>query len=144
MVEEFLQHEWSISFPVNRKGQNILHVAAKNGRSNLVKYLLRHLKMDEFTLNQKDDNGNTPLHLASRNLFPKVLLFISEDNMVNVNLLNNNSLTVRDVILVSESQVTFRKAKVRYKRHLWPMQHIYYAHVIFNERIQHNYNTFSS
>ncbi|KAL2326970.1 hypothetical protein Fmac_020397 [Flemingia macrophylla] len=114
MVKEFLEHEWSINSTVNQRGQNILHVAAKNGRSDLVKYLLKHPKMDKFTLNQKDNDGNTPLHLASKNLFPKVMLLISTDKRVSVNLLNNNSLTAGDTILVSESQDEFRKSIARH------------------------------
>ncbi|KAL2326971.1 hypothetical protein Fmac_020398 [Flemingia macrophylla] len=113
MVKEFLEHEWSINSPVNQKGQNILHVAAKNGKSDLVKYLLKHPKMDKFTLNQKDNDGNTPLHLASKNLFPYVMLLISTDTRVNVNLLNNNSLTAGDAILVSKSQCEYRKSIAR-------------------------------
>ena len=40
----------------------------------------------------------TPLHLASINLFPKFLYFITQDKKTNVKLLNNKGLTARDII----------------------------------------------
>ncbi|KAK7404980.1 hypothetical protein VNO78_06082 [Psophocarpus tetragonolobus] len=111
VIEEFLQYEWSInSHVLNQKGQNILHVAANNGKSNVVQYLLRNPKIDQFTINQKDNDGNTPLHLASINLFPKVMYFITQDNRTKVNLSNNTGLTARDIVcLASKNQMTVRK-----------------------------------
>ncbi|XP_027348199.1 protein ACCELERATED CELL DEATH 6 [Abrus precatorius] len=74
VVKEFLQHEWpNPNVLLNQKGQNILHVAATIGNHDVVRYLLKDRKIDQFTINQKDINGNTPLHLASINLFPKFL-----------------------------------------------------------------------
>ncbi|RDY03711.1 Protein ACCELERATED CELL DEATH 6, partial [Mucuna pruriens] len=111
VVKIFLQHdEWHTNpydVLLNQKGQNILHVAAKNGRTNVVQYLLKNPKIDQFTINQKDNDGNTPLHLASMNLFPKVLYFITRDKRTDVNLSNNNGLTARDI--VGKNQMTIRK-----------------------------------
>ncbi|KAG4967707.1 hypothetical protein JHK87_033358 [Glycine soja] len=111
VVKEFLQNEWPINPRVlNKKGQNILHVAAKNGRSNVVQYLLKNPKIDQFTINQKDNDGNTPLHLASINLFPKVMYFITRENRTNVNLSNSSGLTARDIVCLElKNQMTIRK-----------------------------------
>ncbi|KAG4390422.1 hypothetical protein GLYMA_06G294400v4 [Glycine max] len=114
LVKYFLQQKFVTNLYVllllNQKGQNILHVAAKNGRNNVVQYMLKSLKIDESIINQKDNDGNTPLHLASINLFPKVLYSISQDKRTNVKLLNNDDLTAQDIVgLALKNQMTIRK-----------------------------------
>ncbi|KAG6738920.1 hypothetical protein POTOM_058543 [Populus tomentosa] len=51
---------------LNSKRQNILHVAAESGRHLLVKYILRNNNLKEL-MKEQDLDGNTPLHLASKN-----------------------------------------------------------------------------
>ncbi|QCD87773.1 ankyrin [Vigna unguiculata] len=112
VVEEFLRHELPINPYVllNKKGQNILHTAAKNGRTKVVQHLLRNQKIDQCAINHRDNDGNTPLHLASINLFPKVLYFIAQDKRINVNITNNHDLTARDIVeLEFNTQKTVRK-----------------------------------
>ncbi|XP_054781931.1 protein ACCELERATED CELL DEATH 6-like [Prosopis cineraria] len=54
---------------LNNNGQNMLHIAARNGEKNVVKYLLKTPKIiHDETMNERDVNGDTPLHLASRKL----------------------------------------------------------------------------
>ncbi|QCD87772.1 receptor-interacting serine/threonine-protein kinase 4 [Vigna unguiculata] len=116
VVKKFLQHKCVTNLYVllNQKGQNILHVAAKNGKSKVVEYLLENSKIDESIINQKDNNGNTPLHLASLNLFPKVLYLFTQDKRTDVKLLNNNDLTAQDIIGVAlKSKTTIRKFLAR-------------------------------
>ncbi|KAF7822996.1 protein ACCELERATED CELL DEATH 6 [Senna tora] len=65
VVEEFIKKGWpNAKNMMTLKGQNILHIAAKNGSSNVIDYILKNTKMsDHLMINQKDKNGNTPLHL---------------------------------------------------------------------------------
>ncbi|XP_047180290.1 protein ACCELERATED CELL DEATH 6-like [Vigna umbellata] len=112
VVEEFLRHELPINPYVllNQKGQNILHIAAKYGRTKVVQHLLRNQKIDQCAINHRDNDGNSPLHLASINLFPKVLYFIAQDKRINVNITNNHDLTARDIVqLEFKTQETVRK-----------------------------------
>ncbi|WVZ01983.1 hypothetical protein V8G54_022789 [Vigna mungo] len=112
VVEEFLRHELPFNPYVllNQKGQNILHIAAKNGRTKVVQHLLLNQKIDQCAINHRDNDGNTPLHLASINLFPKVLHCIAHDKRINVNITNNNDLTARDIVeLEFNTQKTVRK-----------------------------------
>ncbi|KAK7342267.1 hypothetical protein VNO80_25213 [Phaseolus coccineus] len=116
VVKEFLQHKCVTNLYVllNHKGQNILHVAAKNGKSKVVEYLLGNSKIDQSTINQKDNNGNTPLHLASISLFPKVLYLFTQDERTDVKLSNNNDLTAQDIIgLAMKNKITIRKFLAR-------------------------------
>ncbi|KRH55980.2 hypothetical protein GLYMA_06G294100v4 [Glycine max] len=101
MVKEFFEpgSGWPINPYVllNQKGQNILHIAAKNGRDNVVEYLLGNCNTGHLHINQKDYDGNTPLHLASKNLFQQVISLITEDKRTDLNLTNEDGLTAGDI-----------------------------------------------
>ena len=71
IVNELLEQQWTNPAEfLNNKGQNILHSAAKSGKSVVVKNLLRNPKLEMLVINAKDNLGNTALHLASMNLRP--------------------------------------------------------------------------
>lgn len=77
--------------------QNILHVAAKHGRASIVKYILGDPKFEKL-INAKDKNGDTPLHVATVNYEPEVLLFLTRDKRVNLELTNHEKLTAFDIV----------------------------------------------
>ncbi|KAK2995241.1 hypothetical protein RJ640_023765 [Escallonia rubra] len=56
---------------VTSRGQNILHIAVKDEQEEVIKFVLQHPLLSSL-INQKDNDGNTPLHLlaASTNIFP--------------------------------------------------------------------------
>ncbi|KAJ9178468.1 hypothetical protein P3X46_010347 [Hevea brasiliensis] len=80
----------------NREGQNILHVAAKSGKDNVVRFISETPTLEKL-LNEKDRNGNTPLHLAAMNSHPAVVLTLTWQKKINIKLLNNESKPVYDV-----------------------------------------------
>ncbi|XP_054804564.1 protein ACCELERATED CELL DEATH 6-like isoform X2 [Prosopis cineraria] len=100
VVKEFLAQEWADDsrLLLNRKGQNLLHLAAKNGQHNVVKFLLRNYK--KIDINEQDQNGNAPLHLASKKSFPNILFSFTRDKRIEVNLLNYKGLTALDMLLL--------------------------------------------
>ena len=100
VVKEFLRQEYTHEsiLLLNRKGQNILHVAAEKGKHDVVKYLLKDYR--RIDINEKDQEGNTPLHLASKNSFPNILFSLTRDKRIDVNLINYKCLTSLDTIML--------------------------------------------
>ncbi|KAI9071049.1 hypothetical protein K1719_046987 [Acacia pycnantha] len=99
VVKELLEIEWpNAGLFLNHKGQNIVHIAAMKGEDKMTRYLLRHPKIHRDTVNERDVNGDTPLHLAARELRLWTLYYLSRHKMINVNIVNNEGITARDVL----------------------------------------------
>ncbi|KAJ6878154.1 protein ACCELERATED CELL DEATH 6-like [Populus alba x Populus x berolinensis] len=98
VVKEFLT---ITPFPkefLNKKGQNILHVAAENGNGNVVRYILRQEKtLVEPLLNEMDEDGNTPLHLATNHGHSVAAFVLVRDKRVDSSIVNNENLTPYDI-----------------------------------------------
>ncbi|XP_073260137.1 protein ACCELERATED CELL DEATH 6-like [Populus alba] len=98
VVKEFLK---ITPFPkefLNKKGQNILHVAAENGNGNVVRYILRQEKtLVEPLLNEMDEDGNTPLHLATNHGHSVAAFVLVRDKRVDTSIVNNENLTPYDI-----------------------------------------------
>ncbi|KAI9170038.1 hypothetical protein LWI28_021529 [Acer negundo] len=72
--------------------QNILHVAAKNGKEEVVRFLLKQDGLDKL-INEMDENGNTPLHLAALHHHSIVVASLLLDKRSNPHLVNHHGLT---------------------------------------------------
>ncbi|CAL9013159.1 unnamed protein product, partial [Prunus brigantina] len=96
IVKELLRHCPDSKELRNSSGENILHVAARCGKDNLINHFL---KMGEFQMliNQKDKEGNTPLHLATKRLHPNVVKILTWHRRTNLNLVNEGGMTALDV-----------------------------------------------
>ncbi|KAK2975548.1 hypothetical protein RJ640_011547 [Escallonia rubra] len=81
---------------VTSRGQNILHIAVTNERVNVIKFVLESHPLLSSLINQKDNDGNTPLHLlaASSNYFQWGLV---TDPRVETMAFNNENLTPLDI-----------------------------------------------
>ncbi|KAI9071007.1 hypothetical protein K1719_047024 [Acacia pycnantha] len=99
VVKELLEIEWpKAGLFLNHKGQNIVRIAAMNGGDKITRNLLKHPKIDHDTVNERDVNGDTPLHLAARELRLWTLHYLSRHKMVNVNIVNKAVFTAREVV----------------------------------------------
>ena len=82
------------------EGRNILHVAAMNGKAKMVAYMLnRHDLKVEMLINNKDRNGNTPLHLAAKGKHPMVVSMLTWDKRVDLKALNKEGKKALDIAL---------------------------------------------
>lgn len=108
VVQEFLKQEWADPrILLNGKGRNILHIAANNGRESVVKYLLRKGELKQhYLVNEKDNNGNTPLHLAAENIYPKILFWLTQEASTDLNITNNDGYTAKDIVLLKGNAQT--------------------------------------
>ncbi|KAF8010563.1 hypothetical protein BT93_J1258 [Corymbia citriodora subsp. variegata] len=98
IIKELLRH-WSDPEELQslKEGQNILHIAAKCGMVSIVKYILSDPKLGKL-INAKDKEGNTPLHVATLKWQTKVLHSLTQDNRVDLKLVNNDNLTALDIV----------------------------------------------
>ncbi|KAF8008208.1 hypothetical protein BT93_K2011 [Corymbia citriodora subsp. variegata] len=87
---------------VNGQGQTILHVAAKYGREKAVRYILGHPSLGEM-INERDRDGNTPLHLAAMFLQLGTLIYLLLDKRINSSLLKHEHLAAVDIALNHQS-----------------------------------------
>ncbi|XP_021729826.1 protein ACCELERATED CELL DEATH 6-like [Chenopodium quinoa] len=81
---------------LNSNRQNVLHVAVETGNTNVVRFLLKLQEFKEL-LNNSDDNGNTPLHLAVKGAHYKVVCQLTQEKHVIGNSTNKELLTPRDL-----------------------------------------------
>lgn len=80
---------------VDHKGRNVLHLAAMKGNLAMLMLLLKWQEL-KVLINEPDDGGNTPLHLAVKMDYydiVKVLLKMGAD----ANVANKNGLTALNI-----------------------------------------------
>ncbi|KAG5233406.1 ankyrin [Salix suchowensis] len=94
VVKEFLRSTPFAKEFLNKKGQNILHVAAERGKGNVVTYILGQEKtLVEPLVNEMDEDGNTPLHLAVGYGKAVAAFVLVRDKRVDSSIVNNENLT---------------------------------------------------
>ncbi|KAJ6347801.1 hypothetical protein OIU76_004317 [Salix suchowensis] len=100
---------------LNKKGQNILHVAAKYGNCNVISYILKQdPKLVEPLVNATDKFGNTPLHLAACFGRPMASFLLVRDNRVERFIVNNENWTPYD-LAEQQSKIVEEEYDKRYE-----------------------------
>ncbi|KAK2985782.1 hypothetical protein RJ640_012600 [Escallonia rubra] len=79
---------------VNDRGQNILHISVQNEQKEAIKYIIGHPWLDNL-INQKDCDGNTPLHLLATTscYVPDLITYRSANKLAY----NHGNLTTLDI-----------------------------------------------
>lgn len=80
---------------LDHKRRNILHLAAKNGKYKVVNYIIKTIKLEKL-INERDEEGNTPLHLATMHWHPKIVTALVWCKEVVLTLVNNDGMTALD------------------------------------------------
>ena len=111
IVQKLLQYYPDGGELLTEEGENILHIAAKSGKNNVVNHILRTPELTKL-LNEKDDHGNTALHLATMHWHPKVVSSLTWDKRIKLGLVNDDGMTAIDVAEDMEMVASFRKVCV--------------------------------
>ncbi|RWR84896.1 protein ACCELERATED CELL DEATH 6-like protein isoform X2 [Cinnamomum micranthum f. kanehirae] len=95
MVKDILSSNACVAEILDRKGRNALHVAVMNGNLPMLKFLL---ELPEFKvlINEPDSDGNTPLHLAVKIQFLRMVMVL-QINGASGRITNKQGLTPVDV-----------------------------------------------
>ncbi|CAL5347306.1 unnamed protein product [Camellia sinensis] len=100
VIEELISHCMDCWEIVDGRGQNMLHIAVKNGKKGAIKFILQNFPLSSL-INQKDFDGNTPLHLlAASDCYEAGLVKHPKADMM---AFNNDSLTPLDVVCSNKS-----------------------------------------
>ncbi|KAI8010159.1 Protein ACCELERATED CELL DEATH 6, partial [Camellia lanceoleosa] len=98
VVKEFLRRFPDSRELLNTQGQNILHVAAQSGKANIVSYILKAPEL-EMLINDTDQDGNTPLLLATKNAHAEIVSILTWDKRVRLEIGNGEGFTALDIAL---------------------------------------------
>ncbi|PQQ05665.1 ankyrin repeat-containing protein [Prunus yedoensis var. nudiflora] len=83
---------------LNDKGQTILHAAVLGEQINAVNYILKNPKLAGL-INEVDDDGNTPLHLAARQHNRPIIRTLTDDRRVDKTAINEEFSQAADFFL---------------------------------------------
>ncbi|XP_016648221.1 PREDICTED: ankyrin-2-like [Prunus mume] len=97
ILEELIGCEPATCDLVNHKGQTALHAAVVGKQINVIKYVLKTPKLGRL-INQADNNGNTPLHLAAICRNHGMVTILSKDTRLDKTAVNKRFLTVADIL----------------------------------------------
>ncbi|RVW25495.1 Ankyrin repeat-containing protein [Vitis vinifera] len=75
---------------------NILHVAAQNGHLKVVRYIQNMFMVNDL-LNETDEDGNTPLHLAAAKLHSSIVSTLVQTGNMDTTTINKKGETVLDI-----------------------------------------------
>ncbi|KAF5745961.1 ankyrin repeat-containing protein [Tripterygium wilfordii] len=111
VIKELQPHCLHLAEMLSHNYQNILHSATKNACINVVSYVLKTQELEKL-INQKDKDGNTPLHLAAIGCDPVCVILLTRDSRVDKKLLNNKDWTALDACRYLNERFFFRRLTV--------------------------------
>lgn len=98
---------------VNDKGQTILHVAIIGGQEKVVKCILKMSNLGGL-LNEADEDGNTPLHLAAIYRNVGITKILRNNRRVNSTAINKKLSMAVDIFHDDNLRLVSKKNRITY------------------------------
>ncbi|WOL08831.1 hypothetical protein Cni_G17584 [Canna indica] len=96
IIEELLMSCGDSKEQKTENGRNLLHVAIEKKNIEVVKHVLKSVLLEEL-INEQDNEGNTPLHLAVKLQNKKMIQALLSSRIVDVSLTNNSGYNPLDL-----------------------------------------------
>eukprot|EP00268_Persea_americana_P038661 TRINITY_DN38297_c0_g1_i4.p1 TRINITY_DN38297_c0_g1~~TRINITY_DN38297_c0_g1_i4.p1 ORF type:complete len:627 (-),score=99.52 TRINITY_DN38297_c0_g1_i4:60-1940(-) len=107
---------------VNQKGQNALHLAVMEKNQSIISWPTRRLAFKKL-INEPDNDGNTPMHLATRTDRHDIVESFINEGTVDLTMSNKEGLTAMDICGYTETEHPIRDTLRKYgavpSRHRW-------------------------
>ncbi|XXG69257.1 hypothetical protein AAC387_Pa06g2174 [Persea americana] len=94
---------------VNQKGQNALHLAVMEKNQSIISWPPRRLSFKKL-INEPDNDGNTPMHLATRTDRHDIVESFIDEGTVDLTMSNKEGLTAMDICGYTETEHPIRDA----------------------------------
>lgn len=98
VMEELLQCRPDVCDSLNFKSQTALHAAVLGGQIDVIRYSLNVPKL-AVLINEADEDGNTPLHLAALKKNSDILRMLTGDPRVDMIAINEELSKASDIFL---------------------------------------------
>ncbi|XP_050268326.1 ankyrin repeat-containing protein At5g02620-like isoform X3 [Quercus robur] len=99
---------------LDNRGRTALHLAAESGRSKVVKVFLQTLASEDL-INQQDEKGNTPFHLAAMKRHYELLMMLAKDRRIDWMAVNKEGMSTVDIIQSDKRPKSGKKTKIMSK-----------------------------
>ncbi|KAJ4762866.1 Ankyrin repeat protein family-like protein [Rhynchospora pubera] len=86
---------------LDSEGKNFLHISIEHKRVLVARYVCENPCFSRI-LNAQDDKGNTPLHIAVKNEYEKIVIVLIGNPAVKTNLVNKDGLTALDLATIHD------------------------------------------
>ena len=96
---------------LDKRKRTALHLAAESGRTEAVKIFVQNLLFQDL-LNEQDDEGNTPFHLAATKGHYALLLMPLDVKISNLGAVNNAGKTILDIIQSDNQLMSNEKVRL--------------------------------
>ncbi|KAL6283283.1 hypothetical protein ACE6H2_014212 [Prunus campanulata] len=103
VIEELIRYQPDTCDLLNSKGQTVLHSAILGGQGKVVKYILRTPKLTGL-INEADEDGNTPLHIAVMYKKVEIISILTADHRVDKAAVNKKFSKAIDIFLGQNSE----------------------------------------
>ncbi|XWS64724.1 hypothetical protein CRYUN_Cryun05aG0028300 [Craigia yunnanensis] len=114
VVELIVQHCPDIHEVTDKKGRTVLHVAIISGQEKMVRHILKMPRLLGI-INEKDNEGNTALHLAVVYKRDNIIILLARNREVERAMVNNNLFTAYDIFSLQPRKFSFLVAKIHYR-----------------------------